>query len=572
MGWRLLNGVINPRVQCIPLRPDEAPELVYVKVEDGLEIAHDPNSMAVIKIDSPKDFAALRERPPNPHIMARYKPNFQRQPSSNPPIKMLVLETTHDCNLACSYCFLRQYYADHGTGNYMTFPTAKAAIDRLLNPKEELKIGFFGGEPLLNMSLIRDVIAYAESLAIKEGPVCRGCGGTGLNRGGKCSCLQGKIRPKFHVTTNGTLYSPEILAFLKEHKFSLITSIDGSSEAHDALRPMKRSGRGSHKQIMNGLARLKELAPELAAGNTLRSTFTAMKGETIRTRVEFLNQICDDGMASWVSVEPAALSENSCFQPNQDELEVHVGNIWNLFYEDYLDTANWWMERARAGKQPRFHNLHKTLERLFWTVHAGTECGAGAGYVAVNSKGEIFGCHRESNSYIGTLVNGIDPKLRAPWLDNRIYNRPGCMTCGRRYSCGGGCREDSIGATGNIHEAANAHCAIKDLWTRSAFKVMAQLDKQTIAQFVANPGGYKESGVKSHKFISPSQLVRDAEGIVLQRWVDNIPLVSLVKDGIEDAVDIPAIREEPLDHFIVDHAFNPSGPVEIDAEMSNLLR
>ena len=156
MGWRILNGHVNPRLQCVPLRPDETPELVYVKVTDGMEFAFDPNSMMLLKIDGPADLIKLRENPPSPYVMARYKPNFQKSPTP-PTIMSLVLEACHDCNLACSYCFVRNYYRDHGTGNYMTFATARSAIDRLLNPKGRLSVGFFGGEPLLNMPLIREV-------------------------------------------------------------------------------------------------------------------------------------------------------------------------------------------------------------------------------------------------------------------------------------------------------------------------------------------------------------------------------------------------------------------------------
>ncbi len=191
--------------------------------------------------------------------------------------------------------------------DYMKFETAKSAIDRLLVPAEGINLGFFGGEPLLNMELIKKTVEYAEHLCSKE--KCLMCKGTGEQRnqqgqtnGKKCQQCGGDGRPKakFHVTTNGTLYSPENCDFLQKHGFSLITSIDGTAEAHDALRPMKRSGKGSHKQILAGLERLKQFP--IAQRNTLRSTFTAIEGETISTRCEFLNQLCDEGKGSWASV------------------------------------------------------------------------------------------------------------------------------------------------------------------------------------------------------------------------------------------------------------------------------
>lgn len=472
-------------------------------------------------------------------------------------------------------CFVRNYYADHGTGNYTSFKTAKSAIDRLLDPAQGMSVGFFGGEPMLNMGLIRDVAEYCEQVMTERGPTCKPCGGSGQIRGEKCKGCRGvgKQRPSLHVTTNGTLYSEENLRFLVEHGFSVITSIDGTSEAHDALRPMKRSGRGSHKQIMLGLARMLKLAPELCGKNTLRSTFSSMRGETIRQRLEFLNQICDDGMASWVSVEPAAMSENTCFIPNQDELEIHVGNVWDRFYGEYMDCADWWTERARAGKQPRFHNFHKSIERIFWTVHSGTECGAGVGYASINSKGEIFGCHREANSFIGTLVTGIDPKLQAPWLDNRIYTRTGCMNCGHRYACGGGCREDSIGDKGDIHEPSNVHCALKEMWVRGALKVIAQTSKEVVAQFCREPGNQQQNQRRNRKpfaFIPPEQLLKDDQGIVLQEWVENIPKLALVREGAEAVDDLP-VSDKPMDNVVVNTSFNPAGPIEVDRTIAETI-
>jgi radical SAM protein with 4Fe4S-binding SPASM domain len=612
----------------------------------------------------------------------------------------------------------------------MQFPTARRAIDQLCDPTLGLSVGFFGGEPLLNMKLIRDVIEYCEHLASTKGPICKRCQGSGTTRGEKCSCLNGRERPSFHVTTNGTLYSPDNINFLNDHGFSLITSIDGDEESHDALRPMKRSGSGSYKNIIEGLKRLSKF--KIAQRNTLRSTFTYLRTTTIRDRLEHLNQMCDDGHASHVSVEPAALSENTCFVgstkvryfdqetslgkvmtlhdmyhmnikpvpdatlkpirfnfisyakgnpvngitgnvsitngtvnlvargvpvvrvwfgtggkkefsekctpdhiwytsrgevradallegdvlisvkrsnehlhihedysvatvdilsdledvycpsiddpnhnwalesgpivancfiPNQDEIEIHIGNVWN-FYDEYLEAADWWIDRANSGKYPRWHNVHKSLERIFWAIHAGTECGAGVGYVGVNSKGEIFGCHRESNSFLGTLVTGIDEKLRAPWLDNRIYNRTGCMTCGHRYACGGGCREDSLGDKGNIHEPSNVHCAFKDMWVRCAMWIMANCPKKVISQFVRNPQANRAGATTPLlSWIPSSALPRDHNGIVQQKWVGNIPITALIKEGYNpEDHDGYALQDRPVDMDAIDVFHNPALP------------
>lgn len=920
MGYRLLNGMLTPSVQCQPLRADESPELVYIRVRDH-HLAFDPNSLALVELDTVEDYKKLRDDPPSPHIMARYKPMFKK--GNVQGVKSLVIEATHDCNLACSYCFVRAYYEDHGTGNFTTFPVAKAAIDRLLNPREKLSVGFFGGEPLLNMKLIRQVVEYVRELS-KRGPGCKNCAGKGkLSNGLVCKVCRGTAHqaPSFHVTTNGTLYSHENLKYLDENGFSLITSIDGDEDSHDALRPMKRSGTGSYANIMKGMERLRNY--DISKRNTLRSTFTALMTTTITERLEHLNQICDDGGANWVSVEPAALSENSCFTPNQAEIEIHVGNVWDLFYDQYMDAADWWMQRALNDKTPRWHNVHKTLERIFWTVSAGSECfsgdtkvslldgteqtmedlvgteqwfysnhegrviptkgivkktgtarrlleveldngekvkvtpdhewqlrcggykktedlssgdslmplyrrvgegrwsdyellydpgaetwefthrrvcesvtrsavltdelglefvsrivehgtrhhldfdarnntpdnlvwmdfldhrayhsvrqqevgtrvmnelwqtpwfqelrsrvaretmqaqlddpdskmneylsgqhiennrqkyldqvddpdsawnlwlrsdecnlqradrfreaartivecpkcgqvcanhgglsrhmiakhlpkddpryiefvslqqskakrprpgrkklnhkvvavrelpglhdvycvsvdhechnfalsagvfvhncGAGVGYMSVNSKGELFGCHREANSYIGHIVSGVDQKLQQPWSDNRIYTRRGCMTCRQRYACGGGCREDSVGDHGDIHSPSNVHCNLKSMWVESAMKIMCELPKAVISKYCRNPA--KGRSGESAKWLHSDQLSTDENGIVRPSWVGNIPAIALVKDGLADYGVPVQLQDAPQDiESLYDQHANPADP------------
>jgi radical SAM protein with 4Fe4S-binding SPASM domain len=596
MAYRILNGLLNPRVPCQDLREDERPELIYIEIpKRHKQFAFDSNSLALLQVDSFEDYLQLRDHPPSPYVMARYKPVFRAGGAPEPKVGNLVLEATHACNLSCKYCFVSMYPHKGYDGDVMTFEMAKRAIDDLVNVRQHFTVGFFGGEPLTNWPLILKVTEYVEHLAKQFGQVCRSCGGSGRVGGSVCeNCLGlGKQRPGLHVTTNTTLFTPERVAFLNDHGYSLICSIDGTQKSQDHMRRYA-NGRSSWQKVMKGLKLLK--GTRLVSSNTLRSTFPANSVETIRERLDYLNQLCDDGCANWVSVEPVALSHDSPLKNRG--LEIKEEEAWDRFEDEYLDAADWWIERAKADKTPRWHNVHKSIERMFWSIHSASECfsgdtkvslldgtertlesivgqehwfysvcngeiistkgvgvktgegrslleveldngqrvkctpdhlwmmrdgtykradqlqpgdslmpwygkvleestdcfkgsqvthtkyckvvqsnhkvisvkfvtglhdtycvqiqhdchnfaltagvfvrncGASRGYLSVNGKGMIFACHREGYSKIGDLSTGIDEELRAPWLDNRGYQRKDCMKCPVRWVCGSGC-------------------------------------------------------------------------------------------------------------------------------------
>ena len=135
-----------------------------------------------------------------------------------------------------------------------------------------------------------------------------------------------------------------------------------------------------------------------------------------------------------------------------------------------------------------------------------------------------------------------------------------CQTCGKRYACGGGCREDSLGDKGNIHEPSLVHCALKDLWFRGALKIMATLPKQTLAKYCPEPKRGKAPKQELQKFLPVSVLPRDANGIIETKWVSNIPLLALTKEGAASPDVMPQILDRPESNEFVDTGYNPAGP------------
>ena len=129
----------------------------------------------------------------------------------------------------------------------------------------------------------------------------------------------------------------------------------------------------------------------------------------------------------------------------------------------------------------------KPLERILYTQHAASECGAGCGYMAVDPTGNMYGCHRESKSLIGHLDTGVDEELRAKWKDNRLYARPDCVACPIKYACGGGCRLDSLERHGDIHKPDPTGCFFRRTIFETALWVLCELGPEKLQTIIRNP-------------------------------------------------------------------------------------
>lgn len=156
----------------------------------------------------------------------------------------LIIETSTKCNMRCKYCVYGEHYNNkrsHGREN-MTFAVAKKAIDyylvlvqqsRELNPLKKPAIAFYGGEPLTNYQLIKEVVEYIEQKYPSQ-----------------------KI--DYQITTNGTLLSEEVQDFLYKHKFIIQVSLDGDKTNHDRNRVFE-NGLGTfdliHSNIINFVSR-----------------------------------------------------------------------------------------------------------------------------------------------------------------------------------------------------------------------------------------------------------------------------------------------------------------------------
>jgi uncharacterized protein len=357
-------------------------------------------------------------------------------------LSAVCLSVTHGCNLACRYCYVRKAHPGGGdTPTVMTRNVAARAI-ALLEGRGPWRVGFFGGEPLLAWDSIKESVDIARERANRFGAQVR-----------------------FSITTNGTLVTPQRARYLAEAGFSIIFSLDGPKELHDHERPLvDGESAGSYDLARKGLSILAEAG--LGGRVTLRATFPLNQPQ-LRARLEYLNALCDDGLARSVSVEPAWPAR-------------HERSDMTSLESEYLDAARWAEERLAAGKRVRYHHLTKALERILLRRPAGTECGAGFGYVEVASNGEIHACHKGVGDAIGHVDTGISERARAPWRENRWYGREGCARCWARNVCGGGCRAESVEHEFNTTRPWSVACRAKRLQVRAALHVAATAAPDTL--------------------------------------------------------------------------------------------
>jgi uncharacterized protein len=347
----------------------------------------------------------------------------------------LSLNVAQACNLSCSYC-----YADHGrfggTARMMEPEIAIAAIERLIvgAAGRRVTIGFIGGEPFLNRSLIHQCVDHA------------------VERGRELETPVG-----FSVTTNGTLLGPADMELLRRHGFSVSVSLDGMGELNDRhrrsgqLKGMVRNsgpygearGQGQRRGATVGssaraIEAIRPLLDDPGRARVAARVTVARDDLRVLERVEAL---ADAGFRE-VGVSPLRKSADP-------ELELR-GEDWATFLAEMVRAGDVERDRVLGGGAWRFSNLAIALKELHRGSCRPLPCGAGNGYVSLSARGEYFSCHRavDQEQYrLGSLTEGLDQAARQRFLEARhVEAQEPCRSCWARYLCGGGCHVEVIAA------------------------------------------------------------------------------------------------------------------------------
>ena len=358
-------------------------------------------------------------------------------------VKALCLHIAHDCNLACTYCFAEEGEY-HGRRAVMSYDVGKHAIDFLVansGARKNLEVDFFGGEPLLNWKVVKDLVTYSRGLEMTH---------------------HKKFR--FTLTTNGVLANEDVMEFANREMSNVVMSIDGRPEVNDMMRPF-RGGRGSYEKIV---PKFQEFADSRHQDNYyVRGTFT-------RENLDFSKDVlhlADLGFKQ-ISVEPVVALPGEPYALREEDLETICA--------EYDILANEMIKRKEGNDFNFFHfMIDLTGGPCVYKRLSG--CGSGTEYLAVTPWGDLYPCHQfvgQDEFLMGNVYEGI---MRADIADDfkccNVYAKEKCQKCFAKFYCSGGCAANSQKFHGNIKDAYEIGCELQRKRVECAIMIKAALSE-----------------------------------------------------------------------------------------------
>lgn len=357
-------------------------------------------------------------------------------------VKALCLHIAHDCNLACRYCFAEEGEY-HGRRALMSLEVGKKALDFLIHnsgSRRNLEVDFFGGEPLMNWQVVKDLVAYGRE---KE-----------------------KLYDKhfrFTVTTNGVLLNDEIQEFINQEMDNVVLSLDGRKEINDKMRPF-RNGKGSYDLIVPKFQRLADSRNQ--ERYYVRGTFT-------RNNLDFSNDIlhfADLGLKQ-MSIEPVVGEETDPYAIRKEDLPQIM--------EEYDKLAKIMIEREKRGKGFNFFHFMIDLEGGPCISKRLSGCGSGTEYLSVTPWGDFYPCHQfvgREEFLMGNVDEGITkPEIADEFRGCSVYSKEKCKTCFAKFYCSGGCMANAYNFHGTIHDAYDIGCEMQRKRVECAIMMKAAL-------------------------------------------------------------------------------------------------
>ena len=343
-------------------------------------------------------------------------------------VKALCLHIAHDCNLACRYCFAEEGEY-HGRRALMTYEVGKQALDFLIansGNRRNLEVDFFGGEPLMNWQVVKDLVAYGRE--------------------------QEKLYNKkfrFTLTTNGVLLDDEVMEFANREMDNVVLSIDGRKEIHDFMRPF-RKGAGSYDLVVPKFLKFAESRGEKSY--YARGTFT-------RHNLDFSKDVlhlADLGFDQ-ISVEPVVADE-------KEEYALRWEDIPRIC-EEYDTLAKEMIKRRKEGKGFNFFHFMIDLTGGPCVYKRLSGCGSGTEYLAVTPWGDLYPCHQfvgEEKFLMGNVWDGVKRSdLCEEFKNCNVYAKEKCQDCFAKFYCSGGCAANSYNFHGSINDVYDLGCELQ---------------------------------------------------------------------------------------------------------------
>ncbi len=368
-----------------------------------------------------------------------YITDFAKRPTV---VKALCLHIAHDCNLACQYCFAEEGEY-HGKRELMSYEVGKKALDFLVansGNRRNLEVDFFGGEPLMNFQVVKDLVAYGRSLEKEHDKNFR-----------------------FTLTTNGVLLDDDIMEFANKEMGNVVLSIDGRKEVHDRMRPF-RKGAGSYDLIVPKFQKFAESRHQ--DKYYVRGTFT-------HNNLDFSKDVlhlADLGFKQ-ISVEPVVAQDTDSYAIREEDLPQLM--------EEYENLALEMVRRHGTEEDFNFFHFMIDLEGGPCVAKRLSGCGSGTEYLAVTPTGDLYPCHQfvgNTDFLMGNVDDGVvNTDLRDEFKSCNVYAKEKCRECFARFYCSGGCAANSYNFHGDIHNAYDIGCALQKKRVECAIMIKAAL-------------------------------------------------------------------------------------------------
>jgi len=365
-------------------------------------------------------------------------PQFENR---NSVVKALCLHVAHDCNLKCKYCFAQEGEY-HGKRSLMSAEVGKKSIDFLIEnsgKRKNLEVDFFGGEPLMNFDIVKQIVYYARE---KE--------------------KQYNKNFRFTITTNGILLNDEIQQFINENMHNVVLSLDGRKEINDMMRP-KAGGQGSYDTILPKFIKL---------ANSRNQTNYYVRGTFTRNNLDFSNDvlhIADLGFKQ-ISIEPVVSDESESYSLKQEDLPI--------LFEQYEILASEMIKRQKESKGFNFFHFMIDLEQGPCVIKRLSGCGSGSEYLAVTPEGDLYPCHQFvgiEEFKMGTVYTGIvNNKIKKQFQDCNVYSKEDCKNCWAKFYCSGGCAANAYQFHKDINKPYEIGCHLQRKRIECAIMIKAK--------------------------------------------------------------------------------------------------
>ena len=373
-------------------------------------------------------------------IYKEYVADFKKRKTV---VKALCLHIAHDCNLACRYCFAEEGEY-HGRRALMSYEVGKKALDFLIansGNRQHLEVDFFGGEPLMNWNVVKQLVEYGRSQEKEHNKKFR-----------------------FTLTTNGVLLNDEIMEFCNREMSNVVLSLDGRKEVNDKMRPF-RNGTGSYDLIVPKFQKFAESRGD--RDYFVRGTFTHENLDFSKDVLHF----ADLGFKK-MSVEPVVAEPSEPYAIREEDLPQIL--------EEYDKLAAEYVKRWKEGKGFTFFHFMVDLKQGPCVAKRLSGCGSGTEYLAVTPWGDLYPCHQfvgKEEFLLGNVDSGItNTAVRDEFKLCNVYAKEKCRDCFARFYCSGRCAANSYNFHGSITDAYDIGCEMQKKRIECAVMIKAALE------------------------------------------------------------------------------------------------